>query len=94
MTRTVTAGLDGSPESRAAAEWAASETRMLDLPLQSAHVREPVPEPVAQALLLAAVTYRHRHERALRESAQVLRLRHPGLFDQDLELDPDLDLEQ
>ncbi|MYS14675.1 universal stress protein, partial [Streptomyces sp. SID4982] len=33
MPRTVTAGLDGSAESRAAAEWAAREARLRGLPL-------------------------------------------------------------
>ncbi|MGV9574568.1 universal stress protein [Streptomyces nigra] len=45
MTRTVTlcvtVGCDGSRASRAAAEWAAREARMLGLPLHLLHVREP-----------------------------------------------------
>ncbi|MFS4095412.1 universal stress protein [Streptomyces sp. AF1A] len=43
MHRTVTAGLDGSPESRAAAEWAAREARLRGLPLRIVHVGEPLP---------------------------------------------------
>ncbi|MFE7659151.1 universal stress protein [Streptomyces bottropensis] len=79
MTRTVTVGLDGSRESRAAAEWAAREARLSDLPLKLVHVYEPVPDPLAQAPILGAETRRHWTERIPRESAEGLRLRHPGL---------------
>ncbi|MFJ9006173.1 universal stress protein [Streptomyces canus] len=41
MSRNVTVGLDGSPESRAAAEWAAREAKLRGLPLRLVHVREP-----------------------------------------------------
>ncbi|MFI8193660.1 universal stress protein [Streptomyces sp. NPDC085946] len=75
MSRTVTVGLDGSPESRAAAEWAAREARLRGLPLRLLHVREPV----AQAPLLGAEAQRHWSERVPREAAEGLRLRHPGL---------------
>ncbi|WP_437097587.1 universal stress protein, partial [Streptomyces longwoodensis] len=51
MVSTVVAGLDGSPESRAAAEWAAREARLRGLPLKIVHVWEPLPEPLAQAHL-------------------------------------------
>ena len=44
MSPTITVGLDGSPESRAAAEWAAREARLRGLPLRVLHVREPEPE--------------------------------------------------
>ncbi|MFH9979166.1 universal stress protein [Streptomyces sp. NPDC017179] len=79
MPRTVTVGLDGSPESRAAAEWAAREAGMLGLPVRLVHVREPAPEPLAQAPLLGAQTHQQRAGRVLRESAEGLRLRHPGV---------------
>ncbi|MFD4951377.1 universal stress protein [Streptomyces sp. NPDC058451] len=79
MPRTVTVGLDGSPESRAAAEWAAREAAMLGLSVRLVHVGEPVPEPLAQAPLLGAETRRHWTERVLREAAEGLRLRHPGV---------------
>ncbi|MFI1292337.1 universal stress protein [Streptomyces sp. NPDC020792] len=79
MPRTVTVGLDGSPESRAAAEWAAREAKLLGLPVRLVHVWEPVPGPLAQAPLLGAETYRHRTERVPREAAEGLRLRHPGV---------------
>lgn len=79
MTRTVTVGLDGSSESRAAAEWAAREAQLLGLPLKLVHVWEPVPAPMAQAPLLGAETHQHWTERIPREAAEGVRLRHPGL---------------
>ncbi|WP_405859202.1 universal stress protein [Streptomyces sp. NBC_01515] len=79
MTRTVTVGLDGSAESRAAAGWAAREAQLLGLPLKLVQVREPVPAPMAQAPLLGAETQQHRSERIPRETADGIRLRHPGL---------------
>ncbi|WP_159530411.1 universal stress protein [Streptomyces sp. Tu 3180] len=92
MTRTVTVGLDGSPESRAAAEWAAREAALRGLPLRLLHVRQPVAEPAARAPLSGAGTQAHRGEpgatgpppaegweRTLREAAEGLRLRHPGI---------------
>ncbi|WP_328835136.1 universal stress protein [Streptomyces europaeiscabiei] len=79
MNRTVTVGLDGSRESRAAAEWAAREARLLGLPLKLVHVWEPVPDPIAQAPLLGAETHQHWTQRIPREAAEGLRLRHPGL---------------
>jgi nucleotide-binding universal stress UspA family protein len=79
MNRTVTVGLDGSPESRAAAEWAAREAALCGLPLKIVHVWEPVPEPVAQAPLLGGETQQHWTEEVPREAAEGLRLRHPGL---------------
>ncbi|MFJ3670208.1 universal stress protein [Streptomyces sp. NPDC090106] len=79
MPRTVTVGLDGSRESRTAAEWAAREARLLGLPLRLLHVWEPVPAPMAQAPLLGAGTQQHWTERIPREAADSVRLRHPGL---------------
>ncbi|CAM5617503.1 universal stress protein [Streptomyces griseorubiginosus] len=79
MTRTITVGLDGSSESRAAAEWAAREAALLGLPLKLVHVWEPVPAPMAQAPLLGAETQQHWTERVPREAADGIRLRHPGL---------------
>jgi nucleotide-binding universal stress UspA family protein len=79
MVRTVVAGLDGSPESRAAAEWAAREAQLRGLPLKIVHVWEPVPEPMAQAPLLGAETQQHWTERIPRETAEGLALRHPGV---------------
>ncbi|MFJ9566294.1 universal stress protein [Streptomyces fuscichromogenes] len=79
MTRTVIVGLDGSPESRAAAEWAAREAELLEQPLKLVHVREPAPTPMAQAPLLGPETQQHWTEQIPREAAEGLRLRHPGL---------------
>ncbi|EGX54802.1 hypothetical protein SZN_36072 [Streptomyces zinciresistens K42] len=79
LTHTVTTGLDGSRESRAAAEWAAREAGLLGLPLKLVHVREPVPAPMAQAPLLGAETSQHWTERVPREAAEGIRARHPGL---------------
>ncbi|MEV6505245.1 universal stress protein [Streptomyces sp. NPDC051642] len=79
MPRTVTVGLDGSAESRAAAEWAAREARLLGLPLKLVQVWEPVPAPMAQAPLLGAETQQYWTERIRRETGEGIRLRHPGL---------------
>lgn len=79
MLRTVTVGLDGSSESRAAAEWAAREAKLRGLPLKLVHVWEPVPEPMAQASLLDAGTQQHWSERIPREAAEAVRLRHPDV---------------
>lgn len=79
MTRTVTVGLDGSAESRAAAEWAAREARLLGLPLKLVQVREPVAVPTAQTPLLGAETHEYWTERICRETGDGIRLRHPGL---------------
>lgn len=79
MTRTVTVGLDGSAESHAAAEWAAREARLLGLPLKLVQVWEPAPAPMAQAPLLGAETQQHWSERIPRETADGIRLRHPGV---------------
>ncbi|WP_225823847.1 universal stress protein [Streptomyces naphthomycinicus] len=79
MSPTVTVGLDGSPESRAAAEWAAREALLRGLPLKLVHVRAPAPVHLTQAPLLGPETRPDWLERIPRESAQGLRLRHPGL---------------
>lgn len=79
MSRTVIVGLDGSRESLAAAEWAAREAQLRELPLRLVNVWEPVPEPMAQAPLLGAETQTHWSERIPREAAAGLRLRHPGV---------------
>ncbi|MFF9088568.1 universal stress protein [Streptomyces sp. NPDC014991] len=78
MSRTVTVGLDGSQESRAAAEWAAREARLRGLPLRLVHVWAPV-APAAEAPLLGAETHQHWTERIPGETAEGLRLRHPAV---------------
>ncbi|WP_326584483.1 universal stress protein [Streptomyces sp. NBC_00481] len=90
MVNPVVAGIDGSAESLAAAEWAAREAKLRGLPLKLVHVWEPVPEPMAQAPLLGAETLRHWSERSdmgvppaegwgriPRGAAEGLRVRHP-----------------
>ncbi|MCT9108619.1 universal stress protein [Streptomyces mirabilis] len=77
MPRTVTVGLDGSPESRAAADWAAREAKLRGLPLKLVNVWEPVPEPIAQAPLLGPETHQHWSEQIPREAAEKLRAAHP-----------------
>ncbi|MFM9632603.1 MULTISPECIES: universal stress protein [Streptomyces] len=79
MAHSVVVGLDGSAESRAAAEWAAREAKRRYLPLKLVHVWEAVPEPIALALLLGAETQSEGWGEIPREAAEELRLRHPGL---------------
>ncbi|MFD5814291.1 universal stress protein [Streptomyces sp. NPDC127038] len=79
MLRTITVGLDGSRESRAAAEWAAREAKLRGLPLKIVHVWVPVPEPMAQAPVLGTETQQHWTERVPREAAEGIRQRHPGI---------------
>ncbi|MGJ5749010.1 nucleotide-binding universal stress UspA family protein [Streptomyces puniciscabiei] len=79
MARTVTVGLDASPESRAAAEWAAREAALRDLPLKIVHVWEPVPEPMALAPPLGGESRQQWTEEVPRQAAEGLRLRHPGV---------------
>ncbi|MFJ4201171.1 universal stress protein [Streptomyces sviceus] len=79
MVRTVVTGLDGSAESRAAAEWAAREAQTRGLSLELLHVWEPVPEPVVQAPLLGGETLQHWSEKIPRDAADGIRMRHPGL---------------
>ncbi|KOV60844.1 stress-inducible protein [Streptomyces sp. AS58] len=79
MDRAIIVGLDGSPESRAAAEWAAREAQLRILPLKLVHVWELVSEPLAQAPMLGGETHQHWSDEIPRESAEGLLLRHPGL---------------
>ncbi|UFR06819.1 universal stress protein [Streptomyces sp. Go40/10] len=79
MNRSVTVGLDDSPESRAAAEWAAREALLRGLPLKIVHVQEPTPRYVARTPLLDLDGYRRWAERLAHESADGIRLRHPGI---------------
>ncbi|MFE9120404.1 universal stress protein [Streptomyces sp. NPDC007172] len=79
MPGKIIVGLDGSAESRAAAEWAAREATLRGLAVRLVHVWQPVPEPMAQAPLLGAETHQHWTERVPREAAKGLRLRHPGV---------------
>ncbi|BDE36872.1 hypothetical protein SLITK23_01170 [Streptomyces lividans] len=79
MTRTITVGIDGSPESHAAAEWAAREAELRDLPVRLLHVWEPAPAVLAQDSILGAKTHQHWTERVPQKVGEGLRLRHPGV---------------
>ncbi|MGW2209723.1 universal stress protein [Streptomyces sp. NPDC001781] len=79
MPRTVTVGVDDSPESRAAAEWAAREALLRGLPLKIMYISEPTPRFVARTPLLDPDAYRQWAERMTSESADGIRLRHPGI---------------
>ncbi|MHC3472703.1 universal stress protein [Streptomyces sp. 7R007] len=80
MSRTVTVGLDGSPESLAAAEWAASEAQLGAGALRVVYAGEQQPSayvPFGGEAL--APSGEDRAERMLREVRASLRHRHPGL---------------
>ncbi|MFE7172398.1 universal stress protein [Streptomyces sp. NPDC057616] len=79
MSRTITVGLDGSPESRAAAQWAAREAGLRGLPVKLVHAWEPIPEHLADATHRGTETLQHWTERIPREAAEDLRRRHPGV---------------
>ncbi|MGW3680454.1 universal stress protein [Streptomyces prasinus] len=78
-SRAVTVGLDGSAESRAAADWAAREARLLGLPLRLVHVRKPVPERKGRASLVGTDDRQRGAEQMVREVAEGVRARHSGL---------------
>lgn len=77
MNRPITVGLDGSPESLAAADWAAREAQRRGAPLHLVHawIWQPHDVPVAQDL----DTQRHWAQHILREAEEKLRRRHPEL---------------
>jgi nucleotide-binding universal stress UspA family protein len=77
MLRSVVAGVDGSAESLAAADWAAREARRRGVPLRLLHAwqRQPHPSPS----LPDGANQRHWAERILRHAEADLRRRHPDL---------------
>lgn len=85
MSHTVIAGLDGSAESLAAAEWAAREARLRGLPLKLLHALEDWAPDYGSAPLVGVVaapvayTPKYWAERIPREVSERLRERHPGL---------------
>ncbi|MFR9793461.1 universal stress protein [Streptomyces sp. MB22_4] len=79
MSRTVTAGIDDSPESRTAAEWAAREALLRDLPLKIVYVQEPTPRMAARTPLFDVDSYRRWAERMAEEAATGIRAEHPDL---------------
>ncbi|MEU0126461.1 MULTISPECIES: universal stress protein [unclassified Streptomyces] len=77
MTRTVTVGIDGSPESLAAANWAADEARLRGQPLLLVHVWTDGASPTAYD---ADARNRQRSaEVLLHEASEQVRLRHPDV---------------
>ncbi|MER6631255.1 universal stress protein [Streptomyces sp. NPDC000987] len=80
MFRTVTVGLDGSPESLAAADWAAREARLRAAVLRAVYAGEQQPSVyVPFAGEAVAQPDEDRTERMLREVRASLTHRHPGL---------------
>ncbi|MEW1547751.1 universal stress protein [Streptomyces tsukubensis] len=77
-TGTVSAGVDGSPESLAAADWAAREAALRGLPLKLVSVWEPVPM-AARAAFLGEESRGHWAGRIPVDAAAGIRERHPGL---------------
>ncbi|WP_330342938.1 universal stress protein [Streptomyces sp. NBC_00557] len=82
MPRTITAGLDGSPESLTAADWAAREALLRDLPLHLVHaLGRQLYAPLGGATQpsLSPGEQIRRADRMLRETEAVIARRHPGL---------------
>ncbi|QNS02981.1 universal stress protein [Streptomyces xanthii] len=75
MTAQVTVGLDGSPESVAAARWAAREAVLREVPLRLAHVVERKDEAPSEDDRLHA----ERIDALLRDEADRARREHPDL---------------
>jgi len=81
MTRVITAGLDGSPESLAAADWAAREALLRDLPLRLVLAWEPqsYDYPTASPPPAGPDLQRDWAQRVTRQAEEDLRRRHAGL---------------
>ncbi|NEC84858.1 universal stress protein [Streptomyces sp. SID12501] len=84
MLRNVTVGLDGSPESLAAVDWAAREAQLRDTPLRLVHAWHRQPHTyaaLAGTVLPSPGKGPHRDwaERLPRETSARLTERHPGL---------------
>lgn len=80
MSRTVVAGLDGSAESQAAAEWAAREAELRGRELRLLHVKEKWgPTYGYVPLVEAAASAEYEAGRIPRDARERLAARHPGL---------------
>ncbi|WP_309148998.1 universal stress protein [Streptomyces griseorubiginosus] len=80
MCRTVAVGLDGSPESLAAAEWAADEAWARAIPLRLVHAGDqPLHDYAPFAGDPVAAPGTDRADQMVREVAAVLAHRRPGL---------------
>ncbi|MEU7576050.1 universal stress protein [Streptomyces sp. NPDC041068] len=80
--RPVIAGVDGSPESVTAAEWAAWEALRRDVPLRLLHARRRGPHPASSAPATAVSAREVRRRRArsiLREAESRVRATTPGV---------------
>ncbi|WP_418955598.1 universal stress protein [Streptomyces tritici] len=77
MYRTITAGLDGSPESLAATQWAAQEALRREVPLRLLRAWSIDEDP--RTRVVDAATARTWGERTLSIAERRLRGRHPGL---------------
>ncbi|MFJ9566142.1 universal stress protein [Streptomyces fuscichromogenes] len=77
MSQPVLAGVDGSEYSLAAAEWAAREAVLREVPLRLLHAAPPLPGVAVPAS--AGETLRRVGERIVRQAAADLGARHPGL---------------
>ncbi|MER7665919.1 universal stress protein [Streptomyces sp. NPDC096193] len=77
MLRPVTAGVDGSPESLAAATWAADEARLRNVPLHLLHAWEWSPHPTVA--VPADTSQRDWAHQTLRAAVDHVRALHPDL---------------
>ncbi|MDJ0383543.1 universal stress protein [Streptomyces sp. G-G2] len=77
MEHHVTVGVDGSPEGRSAARWAAREAVLRNVPLRLIHVEDwPISPPPPR---LHADSAKHWAEEVLADTAKDVRRRHPQL---------------
>ncbi|MFB6624120.1 universal stress protein [Streptomyces sp. NPDC056374] len=77
MSREIVAGVDGSPESLAAADWAAREALHRDLPLRLAHAWRW--EPIDLPLVQDRASQERVADTVLREAEATIGQRHPKL---------------
>ncbi|MFE5941699.1 universal stress protein [Streptomyces sp. NPDC056480] len=77
MSREIVAGVDGSPESLAAADWAAREALHRDLPLRLAHAWRW--EPIDLPLVQDRASQERAADAVLREAEATIGRRHPKL---------------